>query len=58
MENVFIDHNLHKISLRRAFATPAFRSPGDRPFQEMPLRVIMVGAIPVLTKNPGYATAK
>ena len=23
-------------------------------FQEMPLRVIMVGAMPALTKNPGF----
>ena len=30
----------------------------DHNLQKMPLRVIMVGAIPVLTKNPGYASAK
>ena len=50
MENVFVDHNLQKKS--------ALRSPGDRPFQEMPLPVIMVGAMHGLAKNPGYATAK
>ena len=29
----------------------------DRPFLETPLRVIMVGAMPALTKNPGSETS-
>ena len=46
MENVFIDHNLQKkVRLRRAFTPPVWRSPGNRTFQEIPLRVISVGAM-------------
>ena len=55
IENVFIDHNLQK-KIPWAFAPPAWWSPGDRSFQEIPFRVIMVGAMPALTKNPGYVT--
>ena len=29
---------------------------GDRPFQEMPIWVIMVEAMPAITKTPGFAT--
>ena len=58
METCLLSTIFKKIRLRQAFAPPAWRSPGDRPFQEMPLLAIMAGAMPVLTKNSGYATAK
>ena len=56
MEKVFIDHNLQKNSTVVCFCPS--RGPACQPpaFQEMPLRVIMVGAMLTLTKNPGFAT--
>ena len=51
MENVFIDHNLLKNPPAAGFCPSGLADPGDRPFQKMPLLVIMVGAMPVLTKK-------
>ena len=58
MENVFIDHNLQKNTPAAGFCLSGLAVSGSSSIPRNALLLITVGAMSVLAKNPGYATAK
>ena len=58
MENVLIDHNLQKNPPTASFCPSGLADSGLSSIPRNDPSGDMDGVMPVLTKNPGYATAK